>query len=418
MVIVVGAGITGLTLVHELRRRGVDALVLEASARTGGVIRSEPRAGRVLEHGPQRIRLSAPLRALTRELAIEGELTLGADALPLYLYHAGALHPLPRSLPALLTTGLLSLRGKLDVLREPLAGALAGRDATVADFFTRRLGAEAYTRIVGPLFGGLYGGDPADMPYAHALLPLLDDLGVGEGSLLRSFLRAGRTTSPPASFRDGLETLTDALARRHADRLLTSARVTDIHARGSGWTVTAAGETHDAARVVLTAPAAACAALLRPAAPDAAERLGRLRYNRVTTAFLDADPPPEGLGFQVAFGEPLETRGVTFNQRVFPNDPGRARLCTAYLGSERGGEALADEWIGEIACNEYRQIVGGDARPIAITRARIPAWDHSWRALDGLTLPAGIHLCANFESRVGVSGRVAAATRLANRLAP
>ena len=36
-------------------------------------------------------------------------------------------------------------------------------DETVARLFTRKLGRQAYERLIGPLYGGLYASDPADM---------------------------------------------------------------------------------------------------------------------------------------------------------------------------------------------------------------------------------------------------------------
>jgi len=51
-VLVVGAGISGLTAAWELRRRGVPVTVLESEPRAGGQIRSLHRDGFVLETGP------------------------------------------------------------------------------------------------------------------------------------------------------------------------------------------------------------------------------------------------------------------------------------------------------------------------------------------------------------------------------
>jgi phytoene dehydrogenase-like protein len=44
-VIVIGGGISGLVCAHALTQAGIDALVLEASPRAGGMIRSERRDG-------------------------------------------------------------------------------------------------------------------------------------------------------------------------------------------------------------------------------------------------------------------------------------------------------------------------------------------------------------------------------------
>ena len=47
----------------------------------------------------------------------------------------------------------------------------------------------------------------------------------------------------------------------------------------------------------------------------------------------------------------------------------------------------------------------------------MPAWDRSWSAIQGLSLPAGIHIHANWMARPGIPGRLATARRLAESLA-
>src|SRR5260370_22262427 len=51
--IVVGGGVSGLVCAYALRKAGVEALLVEASWRAGGVVRSERRDGFLLELGPQ-----------------------------------------------------------------------------------------------------------------------------------------------------------------------------------------------------------------------------------------------------------------------------------------------------------------------------------------------------------------------------
>jgi oxygen-dependent protoporphyrinogen oxidase len=215
---IVGAGITGLALTHHLAERGVDAVTFEATDRPGGVIRTGHVDGAVLEWGPQRLRLTDPVRDLVDAAGIAGEVIRADPDLPMYVYANGDLGEVPLSVRAFLRTDLLSIRGKLRVLAEPLTAA--GRpEETAADLFVRKFGREAYENAIGPLFGGIYASDPAEMPVRHSLSGLLR-LESESGSLLRAAVERLRgDRAPAAAFEDGMGRLPEALAARHGDRI-------------------------------------------------------------------------------------------------------------------------------------------------------------------------------------------------------
>ncbi len=414
MIAIVGGGLTGLALAHELARRGAPHVVLEAMDRPGGVIRSGRVEGHLLEWGPQRARLTRTLAGLVEELDIRDRLVTAPAGLPLFVYRAGRLREVPFSAGAFLRTDLFSLRGKLRVLLEPLTSG-ARDDERVADLFSRKVGREAYENLLGPLYGGLYASDPADMVVSLSLGHVLREFGIGRSLLLPLLRRGARIDPPPAcSFEEGLETLPAALyaANRATVRLETP--VDSVRRDGAGYLVEARGQSIAAERVVLTTPAPAAARLLRDVAPPAAERVARLRYNPLAVVHLLADTELRGLGYQVSLAESLWTRGVTFNDSLF----GRRGVYTAYLGGAKAPEVVerADGEIARRAVEEFRAATGFDARALNVERERMPAWDASWSALRGLDLPPGLVVAANWQSRPGMPGRLAQAERLAEEL--
>lgn len=415
MIAIVGAGVTGLALAHELARRGAEHVVLEAADRAGGVVRSGRVGGHLLEWGPQRTRLVGPVRALVAELGLEDEVVTAPSGLPLFVYHAGKLRRVPFSAAEFARTDLLGPLAKLRVLAEPLtAGPRAGE--RVADYFTRKVGRAAYLHLLGPLYGGLYASDPAEMEMELSLAHVLREFGIGR-SLLLPLLRRGGSIDPPAaaSFREGMQALPDALFRRHQANVRLSTPVRAIERAGAGWRIGLDDGGVDASHVVLTAAPGAAARLLERAAPDAAARIGSLTCNPLAVVHLHASTALVGLGYQVSLAESLATRGVTFNDSLFE----RTGVYTAYLGGAKRPEVVAwdDARIAEVAVEEFRAVTGNDAAPLSVARERMPAWDLSWRALRGLALPPGLHLAANWESRPGIPGRLAQAKRLAERLA-
>jgi oxygen-dependent protoporphyrinogen oxidase len=416
MIVIIGAGLTGLALAHELAGAGTDFLLLEATPEPGGVIRSIRVDGRVLELGPQRGRLSPPFLRFVEELDLAERLLLAPSGLPLFIYARGRLRTVPFSLRHVLRGDLLPWSARFRALLEPLAGP-ARPDESVADFLSRHFGATIHDELLGPLYGGLFASDPRDMLVRYTLRETLASLGIADGSLLAAFARrSSDAPAPPAcSFIDGMQELPGALHERHHARIRLNTPARAIAPDGDAWRVETEHDSIRADHVVLTTPADIAAALLRPHAPGAADRLQHLHYNRLAMVHLLGDCHLHGFGYQVSFREPLHTRGVTFNASLF----GRDGVYTAFLGGARD-PALADQpddRIGDLAAREFRHVTGCNARVLHVSRPRIPAWDRSWCALEGLELPRGIHLAANYESRVGIPGRFARARQLAARLA-
>jgi oxygen-dependent protoporphyrinogen oxidase len=290
----------------------------------------------------------------------------------------------------------------------------------VATFLTRKLGKEAYERLAGPLFGGLYASDPADMVVGISAASMLRDLGIRRSLLAALLARRGVSPAGPCSFRQGMQSLTDALhvSRAGSVRLASAAR--RLVRAGSGWRVEAETEDVEAGTVVLACAAPAAARLLAELEPDAARRIASLVYNPLAVVHLDAGATGlGGLGYQVAFGEGLATRGVTWNDSLFGGEGlGRSGVYTAFLGGAQMASVVAepDDRIGDLAAREFERVSGHPAGILGVSRTSIPAWDDSWQALAGLALPPGIRAAASWRSRPAMAGRLLEASRLAEEL--
>ena len=429
---VVGAGITGLAAVHHLRKRGIEAVCIEAQEDPGGVIRSfragdrDGRGGqdrRVLEGGPQRLRLTEGIGELIDDLGLWSEVLLASEELPIYVYSEGKLREVPRSLRAFLRTDLLSARGKCRVLAEPLT-APGTPEESAAELFARKFGREAAESLVGPLFGGTYGSDPARMPARHALSGLID-LEAREGSLLKPALEriVLGESPPPISFAEGLQQLPRSLRATHADRVHLGTPVRAIERAGTGMNeddgrfvlATPEGE-EEVDRVAVTVDARTAAGLFDSVGARGLDGLGNLRYNPLAVVHLDSDFAGAGFGYQIRWDEPATTLGVTWNASLFD----REGVYTAFLGGMKDPAILDrdDEELGETAAREFEAVLGQGAEVLSVTRWEqgFPAYDASWDALGDLELPEGIDLLTNYTARAGVSSRIGQAKELAERV--
>jgi oxygen-dependent protoporphyrinogen oxidase len=122
-----------------------------------------------------------------------------------------------------------------------------------------------------------------------------------------------------------------------------------------------------------------------------------------------------GSGFKVTAEDNFATRGVTAHEALFD----RRRLYTAFLGGMGREDVCSwtDVRVLETARNDFQRITGVNTTPLLVHRTLMPAWDRTWRALDGLELPKGIRLCAAYTDRPGIAGRLASAARTAAELA-
>lgn len=413
---IVGAGLTGLALHHFFDRNGTESVLFEADLEPGGVVRSRRVDGRTLDLGPQRTRLSPPVESLVDDLGI-GDSVHEAEDGPLWVYRDGALRRAPFTLREAVSTDLLSLRGKLRVLLEPLTGPPRAGE-TVEACLTRTLGREAAEYLVGPLYGGIYGSYPDEMPVEHSLLCALERFDVGR-SLLAAAARAKlrRSDPPPViSFDGGMQRLPRALYEHHQDRIRLDAPVEAVRAVDDRFELETRSDVTTVDRVVLTTPAEVTGTLLDSLAPETASDLQQLTYNPLVLVHVEPETPMDATGFQVQYDEPFRTLGVTCNSSLFDRDD----HVTCFLGGARTPELV--DWqtseIRETALREFSTLTGTEGRVIHVHRLPrgMPAYDTSWSALEELKIPGGIHLCGNYLSRAGIPGRIGEAKRLAAEL--
>jgi oxygen-dependent protoporphyrinogen oxidase len=386
---IVGAGAAGLAAAHRLMRLGHDVTVYEASERAGGSVRTERRDGFLAEHGPNSMQAPADAVAhLFRELGLDER---RVEAAPLartrYVLRGGRPQPLPLSPPAVLGSSFFSLRAKLALLSEPLAGAPPPGDESIAGFVRRRFGSEFLDYAAGPFVGGIYAGDPEALSVRHAL-PKLHALERDHGSILVGAIKAGGRRGRGGSrapvlisFREGMEELTIRLAHGLGSRVRLRTPALHVRRAERGWTVeTAAGSSaHDA--LVLATPAHALAAL--PVTATSGERLRELEgvpYPGVAALALgfpreQVSHPLDGFGLLVPAVEGRRILGVLFSSSLFPGRaPAGHVTLTVFAGGMRQPDVFALEpaALEDVVLGELADLLGVAGAPVFRSHARWP----------------------------------------------
>lgn len=394
-VAVIGGGIGGLTAARALVAGGFDAHVLEASEHAGGVVGTSRVDGFLREHAASSF-LGGPPRgalALCQELGVPVE-KASPRAKKRWVYIDGKARALPRSPIDLVRTDLLTWRGKLALVREPLApGRAAGIDESVHAFASRRLGAEAARAFVAPFVTGVFAADSHEVSL-EAGFPKLAALDA-EGGLVRGGLKQAargllaRATGKPSTKTSrglwaptgGLGSLAGALARSLGDRVHTGRRVHALAGADKG--VIVDGDRYDAA--VLAVGAHEATALVGDAMPELASRLRSFHRAPVALVYLgvDARSVPranDGFGCLVAKGEEPRVLGVVFESTVWPDRaPDGQVLLRCIFGGGRDPEAaaLSDAELVELACRDVGVLL--DTSPgasIEPTHASVIKWQH------------------------------------------
>jgi oxygen-dependent protoporphyrinogen oxidase len=388
-VAVVGGGVAGLAAAHRLRQLLPDAelQLFEAGPRLGGPLHTLHRGDLVMEQGADSF--------LAKDRAVVElcrELGLGDDLIPTNAAHRralvvcrGRLEPVPdgfvlmepRDPRGLWRSSVLGLAGKLRALAEPWIRAPRGvrsadYDESVTSFATRRLGREAFERLIEPLMAGIYVADAKELSLAATMpeflkaerehgslaaarhlnknlrLPPLGGEGGGGGMPLapsQPNSAAAPRPNPPLqgegtggstesgarygsflTFKSGMTRLSESLATQlsKGSVRLDSPVASLSKSEAKQWRVTSAANlTDDFDGVVLAIPARRAATLLEPSDKALAELLGQIRAASsvvVTLVYAAAQiaRPLDAFGIVVPRIENRPIVAVSFPSVKFP----------------------------------------------------------------------------------------------------
>jgi oxygen-dependent protoporphyrinogen oxidase len=368
-VLVVGAGISGLTIAYELAiKKGHQVMVAEAQDRVGGAIVSQKNEqGYLWEEGPNSFQPAPELLRLAVDVGLKDQLVLADGKLPRFVFIKGKLNALPMSPPAAIATKILNWGSKIRLALGAIGfarPAMAGEES-VDLFFARLLGRKAVERLVAPFISGVYAGDPKRLSAKAAFSKIyrLEERygGLIAGALLSSKERKAQKLQVQSSdlpkvkagelgsFREGIKMLPEAIA-------------TKLRQQGTAikqqWTLRSLSQQEDqqgkfyqacfdaptgtevitARSLVLSTPAYVSAKILENYLPAASQALAEIFYPTVACVVL-AYPKNELVSDMKGFGnliprtEGIRTLGTIWTSSLFAGRaPAGWQLLLNFIG--------------------------------------------------------------------------------------
>ncbi|RKT54893.1 oxygen-dependent protoporphyrinogen oxidase [Saccharothrix australiensis] len=385
--VVVGAGVAGLTAAYELRKAGRQVVVLEAADRVGGRTATLRRDGFVIDTGAERVseRGYGATWALLSDLGID-RWELPRIGRRVGVWRAGRVRPGLTHPGGLLTGAGLSARARLDLLGVLRGGHDFDRPEavgteTVAGFATRHH-PDLLDYLCRPVAAGLCGWDAARSA-AGPFFGLL--AAIGPSSVWRTH-------------RDGMDVLARALADRLDVRL--SFPVDEVIAGTRSARVFSGQEEVRARSVVLAVPAPVVRTVYANPPGNEIPFLEASTYVPMVAAHLMLHRRPESRVYLVVVPEAASRTlaAIRYDHLKHPNRaPAGRGLVTLVAHPSVAGRLLgaSDGEVADVLLTAAEEFAPGLR---AATRAAVV---HRFR--DGMpeATPRAVALRAAFAARAG-----------------
>jgi protoporphyrinogen/coproporphyrinogen III oxidase len=448
--IVIGAGISGLTTAFWAQRSGWDVTVLESASVPGGTMRTNIEGDWLVETGPNSALETTPIiKEMCALAGIEAERTYAnTESDKRYILRRGELFPLPMKPGAFLASRLWSAGGKLRLLKEPFVGR-AAKEETIAEFVERRLGREFLDYAINPFVAGVYAGNPEQLSVRSAF-PKLYALEVKYGGLIKGMIKGARERKKRDevakdrarmfSFARGMQTFPEGIAAALPGKIQYNVTVESIEpltvmkTNGSRFRVNASGgRSWESTAVVVAVPAHVAAGIFGSLSRELATRLLQIYSPPVAEVFLgfrdsQCGRALDGFGYLIPARENRKILGTIWSSTIFPGRaPAGHFALTTFVGGSRQPELVHQDDAGlqGLVLGELGSIMGVSGAPVFSRVYRwpkaIPQYNIGHQqivdAIERLEREhPGVFICSNYRGGIAVGDCVMNGKKTAERL--
>ncbi len=372
-VVIIGAGITGLSAAYALRQKA-KVTILEKSAILGGKLQTAhletPLGTAIVDGGAESCITRKPAAYdLINELGLD-VLDGGAETKGIFLLHDQEILEVPTNPMAFLTTKLLSGSGKSRVLQEPwIQARTINLDESLDSFLTRRIGTQA-GRVFGTVMAGIYNITPDQMSLQSSFR-VLQELEQTNGSLVRGMLKrlpkkSGRIIPKAIALQFGMKQLVQALELKLRESNTAIRLETQIQKVETNKVLLSSGEVLQADAIILACPAPSAAALLGGQVGAALNALRHGGLGTVALAFpvFALEHLKKYRGIMIPQSEAKAINAVLFTSHKLPSRaPNGVGILRVFFDANKLPKS--DTALLEVIRTELRQLLQLEAVPLA-----------------------------------------------------
>ncbi len=442
-VVIIGGGVSGLATAWWLSRRGIDSIVLERNARSGGLIDSTRKDGYLTDHAASMmLNFDTSVQRFINSSGLLRRRIMRNEIDTRYLVKQGQLVEVPLKIRGLMSSNLFSSKTRLKLMSEIFRPGRPPHWESAADFIRRRLGQEILDLAIDPYVSAVLACDP-EKACARATLPRLSALerrfgSLTMGVLLKKLLPGAKGIPQQAfTFDGGMKTLIDILAKNDSSDVLTNQQVLAVEPIRSGWRITSehAGNEYQfyARQVVFSTPADVASSLLKPLSRELSDLLAQIEYGPIAQVHLGIDYSafprlPRGGGFLVPSRENLPIRGSLWISNLIGNRaPDNKLLASNFIGGacQPGALNKPDQWLIDQSLSALQKLCGlkGSPEMIRVNRHHqgLPLYhgryDMLMQTIEDLARQTnGLHFAANYLQGISIRDRIIQGRQVAARI--
>lgn len=447
-IVIVGGGISGLSLAYALLESdpSADVVVFESGKRPGGKIWTEKVNGFLCEGGVNGFLDNRPKTLELASKLLINPLRSSDAARKRYVFSEGKLNILPESPVSFLSSNLLSLYGRLRVMYEFFAPRGRIDNETLADFARRRLGKEAYEKLIDPMASGIYAGNPESLSL-KSCFPKIFNLEEKYGSLIKGMIKLQREAKKSGnqkvgagpggtltSFHDGMGMMIDSLKGYLKERLRAGSKVVSVERKNKGYAVSLSdGMVVETEILVIASPAYSASEILKNLDRHLSSVLSEIPYPSVAVVCFGYRKERianklDGFGFLIPYKECRKILGSLWDSSIFPGRaPAGYALLRSMVGGARASElAMQDDGrLIDIVAEELGHIMDIKVHPDFVKIYRhekaIPQYnighDRKLKAVDEMLLKyKNLYLTGNAYRGIGVNDCIENSYKLAETI--